>query len=264
MRNHDKEPEQSPVYEAVLPEWRFKELAKQVFIRHANEVTRTKNTAELTWTDQAQYYKLHCRKDSNPWVEGYQTTYSLDYHENSDPDSQPKLRWRIIEFPSGNLSPFKVIDEQNREMKLDKAAKRSEAAKALQILTAAAPDEARQLLERSMDHKYSLVIGTYVLSNLALEGADPSLDVGAVWYAAQEHEERVAIIEHEELKRAKRRRAKKYPQPYYYEAVQEAVETRPASSGPDRYASLDVLGATDIVATRTGRIWKNIIHAEES
>lgn len=266
MGKHENEPQQSQVYEAILPEWRFKELAQMALMKQADQVERKANAVEATWPKQPgdDRYKIQWRQDFNPWVGGAISTYTLEHYVNGISANQPTTRYRVTETQNGIISQIKVYGEKDQEMKLNKNERRVATSKALRILSDVDPDSAKLVFDRAVDHQYALTIGTYVLSEMALEGADNDLNIGAVWQAVGNHEDLVDTIENEELKRAKRRRAKRYPQPFYYETVQEAVETRRTPNSVDRYANIDLLAITDAVAERMNRKWRHIIPLDET
>ncbi len=259
MGKHEKEPQQSPIYETILPSWRFKELTQAILLAHADEVDQTGNSVEMMLpnSQKGDTYKIQWRRDFNPLLGGL-TTYTLERYTGT---SQPKNRYIVAEAQDGTIYQLKVYNLYGQEERHDKAGKRAACAEALRILSAAAPDKAKDTLNRATDFQYAIAVGSYILSDMALEGKENNLDMDVVWQAVDAYDQRMAHIEKAALNKAEHRDSEKYPQPYYYETVEEAVETRPVPSSVNRYLAVDVWGAAETVAEGMQRKWSSIIPA---
>jgi len=247
------------LYPSIAPESRFAAIASAIINKIGQGNPQMQNAYTARWTTGEGYsYVLHSYRAlaTRGFIAMPALNFMLEHYIDELPQNQPLARYQVTITHDMRPGPIRRYDASGKERPPGAESQLEINQKALAILTDSDPDTAADALRDVFEWRLRRLVGSYVLSDMAVEGSEAEeIDDYTADYVAQDFEQHTRAIEREERNRAKRRRAKKYPQPAYYEAVDEAITTRHYPTKSNKYGEVDVLEGAAIVAKELGGKW---------
>ncbi len=243
------------VYENISANTRFKKLVEFVINKSYKQPEAKGESRVATWSDGSPngLYQVEKLIGTDPFTYENITLYTLGHIENPAVDDKPPIRYAVSEDSNGHLSMLKILNQQFHEKMLYRKTELDAARRALVILHYTDPQLSEVLLIEAMDERFQSIVGDYVLSDLALNGCEETIDGPAAWTACSEFAEYITVIEKEEVQRAE----DKHPQSPYMETVKNAAETKPTDM--PGYMNVEFLTHAELSARAIRKLWKNAI-----
>jgi hypothetical protein len=264
MGENEKQSHQPNLYEVIYPANRFKELINTIIDAHDEQTESDESTNTATWPDNhtGYHYKVRRWIYFDPRIGLPVATHLLEHYIDELPANKPLTRYAVRQAIPGSVSFITVLDDQYQEKTMDKESKKDAVRQALRILSDATPQKAETLLQKAFDNRYNEVIGSYILSDLALEGLSGEISEEDAWTAIYSFIERMEKIKNQEVERAKKTEPTiEYPkrtQPAYTEFVMEAAEKGRGHTNMNRYDDVDPYAITNAFAKQIKK-WNHFV-----
>lgn len=178
MEKHEKYPNPK-LYEWLDTELRFAALADAILCRQGREVQLPHPYAAprtiAYWKASNNIFEYRLEKRDLGEFGGRH--YLLEQFEiNSHNDRSPTARF-LVELWRDGSTPLEKIDSKDIPISLDPLERKTAIRYAMSILTAAAKGDAEKILNETIERRFPLVAASYILSDLALEGANHSVSI---------------------------------------------------------------------------------------
>ncbi len=258
--NESKKPE---LYATVEAPGRFVENIQRLFQEHANSVIMKGKIPELVLPHQPAGEKALIRWNVEDIIGtgAKLTKYYMEHYTDEISEDQPDVRFFVTKSNNGALSIINVKHVDASRASYSRKQMNISAEEAFEILERADSGIFDKVRDAAFDRQFRFTVGSYILSDYAIEGSPSPLDIEVVSKLVDNFNYRIGALEASTSSKAKRKRGDKYPQPAYSEIVDDAISNMPRASRVNHFTPVDLLGATDDVATRMNRKWYKPIPA---
>ena len=266
MGEYNEQTKRPHLYEQIAPEQRFAMLAGNILERTGESTTNDPNRVVTiaSWPQKPNgyYYRLQrVRVQSLFGAPG--NLYTLEHFIDGLPQNKPMSTYVLSTTLNDSLTTkINILDASGKEKQLDKEGRKEAIEHLLSVLTNAAPQEARTVLANAFHDRFNKLVGSYILSNLAIEGLDEEMNEYAAWAETEDFEENIRTIEEKVLERSRRKDS-----PTKQSFIEEAVSTRRSRTDKNEYRTIDFHKITEQVAreirAQHGKQWKYTVAPDQ-